>query len=51
MQLRVALAALAVLLPIRLGAQSDPVLDSRRASQQATHAYEAHDYQAFLTHA
>jgi sugar lactone lactonase YvrE len=51
MHLSVALAALVVLSPVRLAAQADPVLDSRRASQQATRAYQAHDYQAFLTHA
>jgi sugar lactone lactonase YvrE len=51
MHLSVALAALAVLSPIHLSAQADPVLDSRRASQQAMGAYQAHDYRAFLTHA
>jgi sugar lactone lactonase YvrE len=51
MQLSAALAALALLSPIRLAAQADPVLDSRRAAQQATRAYQAHDYLAFLTHA
>ncbi len=51
MRLRPALAALCILGPIRAAAQADPVLDSRRAFQEATRAYQAHDYQAFLSHA
>jgi sugar lactone lactonase YvrE len=51
MRLRAASAALVLLSPIRAAAQADPVLDSRRAYQEAMRAYEAHDYPAFLTRA
>jgi hypothetical protein len=51
MQLRAAFAAFVLLSPIRAAAQADPVLDSRRAYQDAIRAYEAHDYQTFLTRA
>ena len=45
------LLALLASLPARASAQSDPVLASRAAYQQAVHAYEAHDFPAFLRHA
>ena len=51
MRLIAALSALALLSPLAAGAQSDPVLDSRRAAQAAIHAYQAHDYPSFLAHA
>src|SRR5947207_15843484 len=51
MRLTATLSALALLAPSPAAAQTDPVLDSRRASQAALHAYEAHDYPAFLARA
>jgi len=51
MQLRASLAALVLLSHVCAAAQTDPVLDSRRAYQEAIRAYEAHDYPAFLTRA
>jgi sugar lactone lactonase YvrE len=51
MRLRAALAALVLLSPVGAAAQTDPVLDSRRAYQEAMRAYQVHDYPAFLAHA
>jgi hypothetical protein len=51
MRLTATLSALVLLSPFPAAAQTDPVLDSRRASQAAIHAYQAHDYPSFLTHA
>jgi hypothetical protein len=51
MRLIVTLSALVLLSPFPAAAQTDPVLDSRRASQAAIHAYQAHDYPSFLAHA
>ena len=36
---------------VRAAAQSDPVVASRAAYQEAVHAYEAHDFPGFLRHA
>jgi hypothetical protein len=51
MRLSAALSALVLLSPVRASAQTDPVLESRRAYQAAIRAYEAHDYPAFLIRA
>lgn len=45
------LFALLASLPTRASAQSDPVVASRAAYQEAVHAYQAHDFPAFLLHA
>jgi hypothetical protein len=45
------LLALLASLPARASAQSDPVVASRAAYQEAVHAYEAHDFPGFLRHA
>jgi hypothetical protein len=37
--------------PARASAQSDPVVASRAAYQEAVHASEAHDFPGFLRHA
>ena len=42
------LLALLAILPARASAQSDPVLASRAAYQEAVQAYEAHDFPGFL---
>jgi hypothetical protein len=41
MRLTAALSALVLLSPVPVAAQTDPVLDSRRAYQAAIRAYEA----------
>jgi len=46
-----ALLALVASPPSRASAQSDPVIASRAAYQEAVHAYESHDFPAFLLHA
>ena len=43
--------ALLASLPARASGQSDPVVASRAAYQEAVQAYEAHDFQGFLRHA
>ena len=45
------LFALLASLPARAAAQSDPVVASRAAYQEAVQAYKAHDFPAFLRHA